>query len=216
MEEKSAPGFKTYKDCFTLLLGANLTGDCKLKPVLVYHAETPRALKGYEKNSLPVHWYPNSSGWMTGHIFQEYSNTAPRRAEGILPYLSKGLPFKILMVLDNASAHPQMLQGLHSDFQFMFLSPNTTFLLQPMDQGVIHMFKTHFLKKSWCSLSLKCNVSLDELEKTAQPPENPVELQKDAARRHWKSYTICDALWHVRDAVLHPGVMETALSAPRR
>ena len=33
------PGFKAFKDRFTLLLGANLTGDCKLKPVLVYHAE---------------------------------------------------------------------------------------------------------------------------------------------------------------------------------
>ena len=36
--EKSAPGFKAYKDRFTLLLGANLTEDCKLEPVLVYHA----------------------------------------------------------------------------------------------------------------------------------------------------------------------------------
>ena len=54
-EEKSAPGFKALKDCFTLLLGVNLTGDCKLKPVLVYHAKNPCALKGYDKNSLPVH-----------------------------------------------------------------------------------------------------------------------------------------------------------------
>ena len=68
-KEKSGPGFKAFKDRFTLLLGVNLTGDCKLKPVLVYHAENPRALKGYDKNSLPVHWYANSSGWMTGHIF---------------------------------------------------------------------------------------------------------------------------------------------------
>ena len=35
--------------------GANLAGDCKLKPALVYHAENPRALKGYNKSSLPVH-----------------------------------------------------------------------------------------------------------------------------------------------------------------
>ena len=55
-EEKSALGFKSFKDSFTLLLGANLTGDCKLKPVLVYHTENPLALKGYDKTSLPVHW----------------------------------------------------------------------------------------------------------------------------------------------------------------
>ena len=52
-EEKCALRFKAYKDCFTLLLGANLTRDCKLKPVLVYHVENPHALRDYEKNSCP-------------------------------------------------------------------------------------------------------------------------------------------------------------------
>ena len=42
-----------------------------------------------------------------------------------------------------------------------------------MDQGVIKMFKAHYLQKSWCSLSIKCEVSLDELEKAAQAPERP-------------------------------------------
>ena len=74
-EEKSAPGFKAFKGHFTLLLGANLMGDCKLKPVLVYHAENPHALKGYEKTSLTVHWFTNSTDWMMGHIFQAYSKT---------------------------------------------------------------------------------------------------------------------------------------------
>ena len=163
-EEKCVPGFKAYKDRFTLLLGANLTADCKLKPILVYHAENPRALKGYEKNSLPVHWHSNSSSWMTGHIFQAYSKT--QLLGELKEYCrSKSLPFKTLMVLDNGPAHSQMLQDLHSDIKCVFLPPNTTSLLQPMDQGVIRMFKTHFLQKLWCSLSLKCNVSLDKLEK---------------------------------------------------
>ena len=65
---------------------------------------------------------------------------------------------------------------------------------------MIKMFKAHFLQKSWRSLSMKLDVSLDELEKAAQALENPVGLQKDVVRQHWKSYTICDALWHVRDA----------------
>ena len=73
MEEKSALGFKSLKDRFTLLPGANLMGDCRLKPVLVYHAENSPAFNGYDKNNLPVQWYSNSSGWMTGNIFQAYS-----------------------------------------------------------------------------------------------------------------------------------------------
>ena len=41
---------------------------------------------------------------------------------------------------------------------------------------------------------------MDELEKAAQTPKKTaVELQKDVVQRHWKSYTIRDALWHVRD-----------------
>ena len=104
------------------------------------------------------------------------------------------------MVLDNAPAHPHSLAELHEDIQFVYLPPNTTSLIQPMDQAVIRMFKAHFLQKAWRAFSKKYDVSLDELEKAAEDPENPVELQKDVVRWHWKEYTIRDALWHVRDA----------------
>ena len=39
------PGFKAAKDRLTLLLGGNASGNLKLKPILVYTAENPRALK---------------------------------------------------------------------------------------------------------------------------------------------------------------------------
>ena len=106
-KEKFEPGFKAFKDRFTLLLGANLTGYCKLKPVMVYLSENPRALKGYDKSSLAVHWNSNATGWMTGSIFQAYGKGA-FVAELKEYCMANDLPFHILMVLDNAPAHPHI------------------------------------------------------------------------------------------------------------
>lgn len=54
-DESVAPGHKPSKNRLTLLLGGNLAGDLKLKPMLAYQAENPRALKGKDKNIASSH-----------------------------------------------------------------------------------------------------------------------------------------------------------------
>ena len=67
-EEKSVTGFKASKDRLTLLLGANITGDFKLKLLLIYHFESPTALKNYAQSTLTVPYKWNKKA-MTVHLF---------------------------------------------------------------------------------------------------------------------------------------------------
>ncbi|GFU78117.1 tigger transposable element-derived protein 1, partial [Trichonephila clavipes] len=71
---KTASGFKAAKDRVTLLLCSNASGDRMLKPLLVNRSLKPRALKGKDLNTLPVHWMANKKAWVTTAIFTEWFN----------------------------------------------------------------------------------------------------------------------------------------------
>lgn len=49
-------GFKQSKEKLSLLLGGNRSGDFRIKPLAIYHSKNPRALRQYNKNTLPVVW----------------------------------------------------------------------------------------------------------------------------------------------------------------
>ena len=48
-EEKLMPGYNIAKDRLTVLFGDNASSDMKLKPLLVYYSEKPRALKKHSQ-----------------------------------------------------------------------------------------------------------------------------------------------------------------------
>ncbi|XP_064118793.1 tigger transposable element-derived protein 1-like [Macrobrachium nipponense] len=181
-EEKSAPGHKAGKERLTLLFGANASGDLKLKPLLVYLAENPRAFKGIFKSQLPVIWKSNKKAWVTLMVFEDWFND--HFVPAVERYLtSKGLPFKALLVLDNAPGHPSNLSDMHPNVKVVYLPPNTTSLIQPMDQGVIANFKAYYLRR------------------TIRFALRAIEANKELTlKQFWKGYNIADAVKNIASA----------------
>ena len=63
------PGFQASKDRLMLLVGTNAAGDFKLKSMLIYLSERPRALKNYAKSTLSVLYRCNNKAWMIVYLF---------------------------------------------------------------------------------------------------------------------------------------------------
>ncbi|XP_039624723.1 tigger transposable element-derived protein 1-like [Polypterus senegalus] len=150
-EEKRMPGHKPMKDRLTLALCVNASGDCKIKPLLIYHSENPRAFKSKKimKERLQVMWRANPRAWVTRQFFVEWVNLVI--GHEVKKYLQENnLPLQALLILDNAPAHPPNLEeDILEEFRFinvLYLPPNTTPILQPMDQQVISNFKKLFTK----------------------------------------------------------------------
>lgn len=141
--EKKAHGHKAAKDRVSLLFCSNAAGDFITKPLLINKSLNPRAFKNVDKKKLPVHWRANKKAWMTSALFEDwfYNSFVPE----VEKYLKdKKLDFQVLLIIDNATCHPQTLY--HPNVRIVFLPPNTTSLIQPMDQGIIATFKAIFLR----------------------------------------------------------------------
>ena len=121
----------------------------KLKPLLVYHSENPRALKNIAKGSLPVVWKSNPKAWVTQTIFQDwFFHHFILEVEKYC--LEKDIPFNSLLLFDNVPGHLPFMDDLHPNVKVVHLLSNTTLLIQLMDQGVIVTFKKYYLCHTIC------------------------------------------------------------------
>ncbi|KAK3890069.1 hypothetical protein Pcinc_005984 [Petrolisthes cinctipes] len=141
---KKARGRKADKSRFTILFCYNLTGTHKMKPLVVHTAAHPRCYNNLTNMlQAPVYWMKTLNGWMNSATTQEWLTTmfVP---DARWHCRKNGLPFKVLLTMDNCPAHPEHLSDLHPKVKVLFYPPNTTSLLQPLDQEVIANVKTFY------------------------------------------------------------------------
>lgn len=193
VEEKAEPGFKSSKDRLMLLLGGNAAGDFKLKPLLVYHLENPKALKGYSKPNLPVIWRSNKKAWATRTIFQEWFTHF--FCPAVEKYCAQNhLTHKALLILDNAPCHPVNLGDLSDNVRVEYLHDSTADSVQPMGQGITSTFKAHYVRRTFEHI-----LEATDGEDTA------------TIREFWRNYSIMDAIDNIAVAWegLRPATMNS-------
>lgn len=143
-QEKTAPGRKISKERVTFLACCNADGSQKLKLLVIGKAKNPRAFKNV---NIPVEYKSSANAWMTTAIFVDwFHHSFICQVKSHLRSLN--LPAKALLIVDNASSHGTIEELTSEDGQFttLFLPPNCTALLQPMDQNAIRLTKLFYRK----------------------------------------------------------------------
>ncbi|GBO01314.1 Tigger transposable element-derived protein 4 [Araneus ventricosus] len=120
-------GGKQSKARLSAMLGANMSGHQKLKPLVIGRSKNPRCFKGAK--SLEVDYDFNKKSWMTSEICKKWVQKLDKRMIAECR--------KVALVFDNCPAHPKNTT-----------TKNTTSKVQPMDQGAIKKnFKIHYRKR---------------------------------------------------------------------
>jgi hypothetical protein len=83
----------------------------------------------------------------------------------------------VLLIIDNAPGHPQYINIEDENVQVVFFLPNTTSLLQPLDQGIIKCVKASYANHDF------------EMFRAAINSDTNFQFMEC-----WKSFSISDAI----------------------
>lgn len=138
-DEDNSSFYKKNKERLTLLVCPNLTGTIRIPILVIGRSKNPRC---FRNKNLPSYYASQNSIWMTKNIFFDWFNNCFMRS--ILEIQrNRNENYDVALFLDNAGSHPssEELNRFHTKCKVFFFPPNTTSLIQPMDQGVIERLK---------------------------------------------------------------------------
>lgn len=140
--ENSAPGRKQMKQRVTVLACANASGMHCLPLTVIGKSKRPRCFSKVNMKALPVNYLNQKNAWMDSVLFVKWFHDI--FVPAVQKHQEKNNLNGALLLLDNAPAHPDDL--CVGNIRCMFLPPNTTSTLQPMDQGVLECLKRRYRK----------------------------------------------------------------------
>ena len=136
-------GGKKAKRRVTIALLANEDAE-KEDAIVIWKSENPRCFKGINKTKLPVQYFSQPNGWMTGEILDRVLFKWNRKL--------RSTDRSIVLLMVNARCHISELKEAYTNIRIIFLPPNTTSKLQPLDLDIIQNFKMHYIESSFPDL----------------------------------------------------------------
>lgn len=180
-------GTKQSKTRITIALCTNASGSEKRKMIIIGKAKKPRAFKSLDVSSY-CDYQHNKKGWMTSDIFKNWIFKFDKEMGN--------QDRKIALILDNATSHTNISESL-KNIELIFLYPNLTPYIQPMDQGIIKNFKSHYksmlLKKTIECLDRKIEykIQMDDAIKWSHAAWQKVSV--DAIVNCWRKSALLDS-----------------------
>jgi len=140
---KSRKGGKLAKDRVTINFIVNASGsECMIQ--MIGKSKKPRALKNINTSShSDIKYYNNSKSWMRTDMFQLIMNDFCRYTKYILKW------YHAVLLMDKFSGHKLpdywkkvvfaggLIGFKHKGHTVIFLAPNITSVVQPLNQGVV-------------------------------------------------------------------------------
>ena len=176
----------------TALLCANADGSHMTKPLIIGKSKNPRAIKNI-KQSLTAHYNNSRKAWMTADIMIDWFHhkLVPEiRRFQIEELKIPASNVKAIVIIDNCPAHPpeeSALKTVDGKISCMFLPPNTTSILQPIDQGIYAVKRLY--KKKFLNDVLVVEIKDGEDTRGAETLEN------------LKNYTLKNMIYKFMEAV---------------
>lgn len=132
-------GNKPYSGRLTGLVCCNADGSHKIKPLVIGHAQTPRALKYVNKVLLPCSYTFSENAWMTMNIFNDwletFNNTMMHRDKSVI------------LLIDGAPGHNRARSIQLSNTKVYIFPGNLTSHVQPCDAGIIRSLKSKYRQR---------------------------------------------------------------------
>jgi DDE superfamily endonuclease len=128
-------------ELITVLFCCSMDGK-KEEPLVIGKSKKPRCFKNIEE--LPVSYLSSKNPWITKSRVSSWLKSCNQR----LQTMQK----RIVLLIDNCTAHKVECELLN--IKLVFLHPNCTSVIQPLDQGIIKACKSLY-RRDMCRLVIK-------------------------------------------------------------